>query len=351
MNVRTGLATALVLAASAAQAAPPCDHIAAFARQLPPKAWTAGDKALFPALIFDEFRSTIGDAKKISPLEASLAARGDVKAALNDDGGQWTVFVDRLAGTNLYALSSFQGTLRCQSTVFLEAPPGAEPRIVDRPPGDSGGEGEDCWTTVAGFARAFGQPIWVVHDIIQGSTTKASFVITPKAAGGWGAICSIDLTFKADYSLIERQCGDAAICKAGAKVANDVNLAYRRVRESDNKDEVFTFGQPAPAGMVDRVRALQDDNVTPDFPNFGPAKAEMRSFSGGAPIFFPIHVGGRWYVGVVGQEGVGWREDENTLFGVYAQRGETLEPLAGFVIARSLAGLVKAEVDRPDSPN
>jgi hypothetical protein len=348
MNTRIGLATALVLAASAAQAKPPCDQIAAFARHLPPKAWSAGDKALFPALIFDEFRSTYRDAKTLTPLEASLAGRDDVKAALGDDSGQSTVYIDRLAGTDLYALSSFQGTLHCQSMVFLEAPRGAEPRIVDRPPGDSGGEGEDCWTTVAGFGRAFGQPVWVVHDIVQAATTKASFAITPRTADGWGAPCSIDLTFKADYSLVARLCGGGAVCKAAGKMAHDVTLAYRRVRDSDNKDEVFTFGQPAPAGVAERVRDLQDDNAPLAFPDFGTSKGEARSFGGGGHILFPIQIGGRWYVGAVGQEGVGWREDENTLFAVYAQRGETLTPLAGFVIARSLAGLDKAAVDAPD---
>jgi hypothetical protein len=192
----------------------------------------------------------------------------------------------------------------------------------------------------------------VVHDLIWAASTQATFVVTPKTSDGWGPMCSIDLTFKPDYSLIERRCGDAAVCRAAGKVAHDVALAYRRFRESDARVEIFNFGQPAPAGMVEQVRYLQDDDAPLDFPDFGKTKGESRSFSGaGGHILFPLHIGGRWYVAAVGQEGNSFREDENTLFAVYAHRGDALHPLAGFVIARSLAGLVKAEVDRPDSPN
>jgi hypothetical protein len=342
-----GLGAILVLAAaSSALAASPCDYIRAFARQLPPTAWKAGDKALAPALVFDEFRSTNRQKEKISPLEASLATRADVLAALNDDGGQWTVFVDRLAGGDLYALSSFQGTLHCQGSVFVEAPPGHEPRIVDGPPGSEGGDGDMCWTNSAGFARVLGQPVWVDHDQIWGAAEHASFDITPRRVGGWGETCHLDLKFTADFVVSRSWCRDASVCAAAERIARGLVTKYQAPSRSVGAEADFTFGPPAPKTLTDRVKALAGGGPTFDFPATSSDGRPPLGFNEGGPDLFPLQIAGRWYIAGVHPDGVGWRTDEITDFAVYDLK--TLAPLAAFPVKRILTGLASAKVGPAD---
>lgn len=336
---RAGAMLAILALAGSARATP-CDQLAAYARKLPDSAWARGDAALAPVLAFDKPRSTA------SPFESRLAKLPKVRSAIGADSGTETVFIDHLAGTDLYALSTVQGTLHCQTTVFVRARPGGPARPVAGPA--SSGEADVCWTTSAGFARAFGQPVYVVHDGLFQDVKKASFEIAPWTGAGWGPTCRTELKFRADYALSERHCGDKSVCAAPGDIAKSVALAYNRAREGGNDGAGFRYGpaDPVQAATVKAFMAAQDSpsTWTPDFPAFGKDRTDDHPISYSGFALFPLTLDGRSLVGAIGHEGVGWREGANTLFAIYALNHGVLNPLAGFVFKRSLAGLESAKV-------
>lgn len=338
----TILAVALVAAPLLADASV-CDRLANFARKQPASAWATGDRALAPALVVDEARATSNKPPKVTPLEAALARRKDVRDAISADG--YEVFVDHLAGTDLYALSTVQGTLECQSTVLVLAPHGRPAKIIDAPKG--GGDGETCWRTSEGLGRAFGQPVHAVHDMIAPTAQTADFTLTPWTGDRWAGPCKLELTFRASYTLFERRCGEEAICAPAEKHALDLALAYNQFVEAKGDGAKFTFG-PAPPKLKAEVAALiasQDspETWTPDFPAFTGKTVEDRPISYSGFAMFPIVLEGREFVAALGHEGVGWRDSENTLVAFYDLKNGVLKSLAGYVVVRSLAALTKAE--------
>ena len=335
-----------VLALAGSASATPCDQLAAYARKLPDSAWARGDAALAPVLAVDKLRSTDPAAKEASPFEMRLAKLAKVRSAIGAESGAETVFIDHLTGSDLYALSTVQGTLHCQTTAFVRARPGGPARLVAEPAHRN--DRDVCWTTSAGFARAFGQPVYVVHDGLFAMLVEASFEITPWTGAGWGRTCKAELTFRAGYALAERHCGDKAICAAASDIARDVALAYNRARDGGSDGAGFTYGPAsvAHATAVKAYRSNQDRPTTwtPDFPAFGKDRTDEHPISYGGFALFPLTLAGRALVGGIGHEGVGWREGDNTLFAVYALKDGALTPLAGFVFKRSLAGLKSTAV-------
>ena len=342
MRIRVDLTIGLMVAASAAQAVTPCDRLVAYARGLPPTVWAMGDKALAPALVFGEDRPDNSKADVATAFERRLAARPEVHETLAvDDEG--SIQVDRLAGTDIYALTSVQGTMHCYTSMFLRARPGAEPSTVAAPRSLAGDDNEICWTTVEGVARAFDTPVHVVHDLLVPTATTATFTITPWRGAVWGPAGRAVLTFRAAYTLDDHYCGDQAVCAAGSKVASDVAAAYHRLRESNDQANSFAFGPPPPPEFAARIAAVKLTQAASDFPTFGAAAGREPGYGGSGHIVFPLQLDGHWYAAAVGEGGVGWREDETTLLAVFNLDGKTLPPLAGFVVRRSLAGLDSAK--------
>jgi len=335
---------ALGLVGGALAAPTPCDRLTAYARKLPDSAWASGDKALAPAVNFHTLRSAEPRSTEASPFEKTLAKLPKVRSATDADEYN-NVSVDHLDGTDLYAFSTVQGTLHCQTTAFLRVQPGGPVRLVHGP---SSGDDDPCWTTSGAFARAFGQPVYVVHDGLFPTAVTASLTMTPWAGARWAAACRVTLKFRADYALTERHCGDAATCAAAGHIARAVALAYNRAREGGGDGAGFTYG-PSRAGHAEAVKsflAAQDSpsTWTPDFPAFGREPADEHPISYGGFALFPLTLEGRDLVGAIGHEGVGWREGAETLFAVYILKDGSLTPLAGFVFERSLAGLTSATV-------
>jgi hypothetical protein len=335
------LVTTLVLATTAAQAVTPCDRLVAYARGLPPSVWATGDKALGPALVFDGDQSDDPKTGARTALEHRLVALPEAHESLGVDD-ESAIQVDRLAGTDVYALTTVQGTAHCYTSVFVRARPGREPLIVTGPK-SLGGDGTDiCWTTVEGLGRAFDTPVHVVHDLVLPTTITAGFTITPWRGADWGAACRAELTFRAAYALEDRFCGDKAVCETGAKVAREVAAAYNHLRETSDKADTFAFGPPPPPEFAARLAAVKLAEAAGDFPTFGAAAGSAPGYGGSGHVLFPLQLGDHWYAAAVGRGGVGWREDDTTLLAVFDLDGQTLTPLAGFVVKRSLAALDSA---------
>jgi hypothetical protein len=332
---------ALALANGALAAATPCDRLAAYARKLPDSAWARGDKALAPVLELDELRPPV------TPLEKSLTRLPAARSLA--DPMNTILEIGRFAGSDLYLLSSTQGTLHCQVFVLVRASPGQRPRTVETP--GNLGDGDQCWGNSATFGKVAGEPLFIVHDSIDDTQTKAEFNFRSFDGRAFGPACEVTLRFHAAYTLTERHCGDAAVCAAAGDIAPKVALAYNRAREGGADGAGFTYG-PAGAPQVaagTSFLAAQDSppTWTPDFPAFDKAASDDHPFSYSGFALFPLTLAGRDLVGAIGHEGVGWREGDNTLFAVYALKDGALTPLAGFVVKRSLAGLANAAVGPP----
>jgi hypothetical protein len=350
MKARTGLATVLTLAASAAQAITPCDRLVAYVRGLPPSAWAAGDQALAPALVFEPDRTSDAEGRPVKGFERRLAALPEVLEALGvDDDG--TLRVEHLSGTDLYAVTSVQGTLHCSSSVFVRTRDGKDNEIVPGPKSLSGDDNDICWTTAEGLARAFDMPVHAVHDLVGPTATTADFTLTSWTGSRWGAVCRATLTFRAAYTLTDHFCGDPSVCESGAKVARDVAIAYNQLRESDARADTFAFGPPAPADIAAKIAAVKLAPAGGDFPTFGGAGGNQLGYGGAGHILFPLQLGDHWYAAAVGHGGVGWREDNTTLLAVFDLADKTLTPLAGFVVTRSLAGLDSAKITPLKGPS
>ena len=349
MKAGCGLAAAVMLVASCAAAASPCDRIAAFARQLPPKAWAAGDKALAPALVFNVRRNTSGSVfgmKAASPFEIALAKRPDVEKAINvDKRGDLTIYASRL-GADLYEISAYDGSASCRSQVFVKAEPGQAPRIIGGPPWPADPQHMLCqgYGSDAGFARVFGHGVWVTHDMITGQVKTASLSIYPKAATGWGQGCKLDLVFRADYVISRRWCRDKPVCAAAGRIAKAVVVKYKTQRDSLGPEAEFHFGPPAPQAVVDRMRLVDESKV--HFP--GESDAPPLGFHGDSPAVFPIRIDGRWLLAAVGPDGVGWRTDEYTDFAINDFQAGRIVPLAGVAVKRALLRLSSAKVSAPE---
>lgn len=324
-------------ATSAADLAP-CEQLAAHARSLPDAAWINGFKTLSPQLTLAD-----RDAKP-SPLEAQLAALPSVRKALAAEDGSYKIYVERLA-TGLYVASDIQGTLDCETFVFLKTAPSGAATIVPGPPAFS----EQCWTDSGAAGRVFGRPAFVeTSDFPDPAGDQRRLEITPWTGDGWGPSCRLTLNYKIDFAVTERFCGDGDVCTAAMPFAANIAAAHGKAAS----DQPFDYGSPPTkeqAELLAKVGGAKPDEVaTPVFPTFGEkAKTAFDGFSYNGVDLFPLRLKGVTYIAAIGYGGVGWRQIGDSLLAIYSVDGDQLKPLAGFVIARSVTGLASAAVERP----
>jgi hypothetical protein len=333
--IAAGVVAALAGVPSTQAAAPQaslCDRLAAVARQVRPAAWARPWEALAPALRTNSYD------RKPTPFEADLAKSPVVREALGVDDGDETVQIDRLAGTDLYSPFTVQGTLHCQNMVFVRARPGRTPQIIGDPPALPDGI---CWTQDARFGEAFGRP---VSGAVSQTDDDDEILLMPWTGDRWGAACRLMLRFRNHYDITASHCGDPAVCKAAGEVALDIARAYGAKRKADRDDSPFTWGPKPPADVSAALNALKPKlPETTEFPTFRDEESPRDSdFSYSGFALFPIRLADRWRVAAIGHAGVGWREGPDTLLAIYDIKDGKLAPLAGFVMPRSIAGLVQA---------
>jgi hypothetical protein len=328
------------LSSPPADADQPCDRLMDQARHMPAGAWAKGVKALEPSLTINRaMNHPLG-------LEATLADMTEVKASLDDEDSNWTIFIDRLAGTDIYVASDYQGTLHCQSSVFIRAPQGAKPEIIDPPKGWQDGEGP-CWTQSADAGLAFGQPAFIEHGAVSQTNDDERIKITPRTATGWGVSCSFSLHFRPMFKRTNQYCGDLVACAAARRMATSIAEAYERSQERARHTGGFWYGHKPSDSEFTAIKRFIDPQMlagTTEFPMFGANDGLGYSYSGFA--LFPLTMNGRAYIAAIGHDGVGWRESRNTLLAIYMPNGGKLTPLAGFVIARSIGGLQSATLEK-----
>lgn len=301
--------------------------------------WVKGFKALSPQL-------TLADRDaKLSLFEARLAALASVRKALADEDGGYTVYVEPLA-PDLYVASDIQGTLDCETFVFLKIGPNGAAIIVPAPSAFS----DQCWTDAGQAGRAFGQGAFVeASDFTDPAANEQHLEITPWTGDGRGPSCRLTLTYKIDFAVTERFCGDGDICAAATPFAANIAAAHGKARP----DAPFRYG-PTPPSAADLALLAAvggdkpDEFATPPFPTFGEkAKTAFDSFSYNYLALFPLKLMGVTYVAAIGYGGVGWRMIGGSLLAIYSVDGDQLKPLAGFVVVKSVTGLASAVVDRP----
>jgi hypothetical protein len=316
----------------------PCERLATQARGLPDFAWVKGFKALAPQLALAD-----RDAK-LTPFEARLAGLASVKQALADEDGGYTVYVRQLA-PNLFVASDSQGTLECETFVFLKTGPNGAATIVPGPPAFS----ERCWTDSGTAGRVFGQPAFVeTSDFTDPAGDEQHLEITPWTGDGWGLPCQLTLTYRVSFAVTERFCGDGDVCTAATPFAADVAAAHGKAPT----DQLFSYGPPLTHAQTDLLAKVgggkPDEVATPVFPTFGEkAKTAFPGYSYNDVDLFPLKLKGVTYVAAIGYGGVGWRTIGDSLLAIYRVDGDQLKPLAGFVVVKSVTGLASATVDRP----
>jgi hypothetical protein len=340
------LAAALALAASLASGASagalqPCEGLAAYARTLPADAWAKGGaQALAPRLRLDD-RSK----HKPTPLEAALAKSPKLRTALGLEGTEMDVDVSRLAGTDLYAATSVQGTLECQTTVFVRAVAGRPFKVIKDPP--TLDQTDLCWTRGGSFGQVDGRAAFIVYGANSQTDDDEDIDIMPWTGTAWGPACRVELRFRTDYTITDSYCGDKGVCEAAGRVARDIAAAYGTKRKAGGDAHGFAWGPPASSKaraavqtFAGQVYAQHYGTGTTDFPTFG--KDEGHDFSYNGFALFPLKLAGQEYLAAIGHEGVGWRESADTLLAVYRLDDGEPVPLAGFVIPRSVSGLASA---------
>lgn len=320
-----------------AAAATPCEALAAHARALGPQAWSGGSEALRPWLQIES-----GDGEPTA-LEAALAKDPAVLKATANEDGNWTVTVERMPGSDIYAASTFQGTLHCQATAFMEARPGRPARMIDGPPG-VGGEGALCWTQRADFARVFGQPAYVEHGATSDTTADEDIRIIPWTEGRWGRACTLKLRYVPAFAVIARKCRDAKACAALDRKVVAIAAAYARQGQTSKGDVAFAY----PSGRTSQAvrsaaaaAAKRGMTESLNWPGFGAEPAD-RPVSSSGLAYFPLKLGSRDYVAAISPQGVGWRASKITLLILYSLGKDALVPQAGYAVEQGIETLKSA---------
>jgi hypothetical protein len=334
------LAALMAAASTAALCAPLCDRLAADAGRVKAAAWADGAKALRPMLRIDALNSAP------SPFEAALADVPIVRQAVG--GGSPDSFTGHLAGTDVYSVSTLQGTLHCQATAFLRARPGKPSHLIDAP-ARADVDGGLCWTRSGEFGQVYGQPAFIEHGPLTDRTVDEDIVVFPWTGDGWGPSCRLALRFRKTYTVTQQFCGDRDVCRAASGIAAAVARAHDRTLDAKAGRSAFRFGPPASGTQQAAVRRLvaarKASGGTVDFPTFG-AKDDGYSYSYAGFSLFPLTLDGRAYVAAIGHDGLGWRQSGPTLLSVFADDHGRLKPLAGLVVTLSNGGLEKAIVSR-----
>lgn len=317
-----------------------CEQVAAQARRLPAADWS-GPR--------DPYRRWVervepASRQKLSPLEIELLQAPELRKALDAETDQM-LGLSRLPGSDLYRLDLFGGSANCQSFVFVQAAPGRERRSVPTPIPAS-----PCWTQHGEFARVMGAPAFVVGGLDGTGQFHRTYRIAPWHQDDWGPVCTLRLKFAKGARLAGQHCSaDGPTCDAAEALSMRVVHAYEA--ELDGGSEValaqFAGGERVPAELQAIADASKARWHTPPAlsADLSGGNAFLTGLANARVRTVALKVSGRWVLAFVGRAGVGWRESETTLVGMYTVSDARLIPMAAYradLFARELLG---AEVD------
>jgi hypothetical protein len=318
-----------------------CEQLADEARRQPAAAWAAGADPLQQVLQI----ARRPPGQQPTALERELIGNPKLREALDAPADE-LLDVERLAGTDVYRIDSVQGTARCQSMVFVEARPGTAPRPIEAPVVDI-----PCVTQRGDFGHLAGQPLFVVHGAADMLQLERRYLIVPWTDRGWGQTCTLTTEFRQRLQLAGRYCSaDARLCEAGRDVAVGIAEAYEAARTGGPELQPlsFTAGRMPDPELL-RAASDLDRNALPAFPAFG-ADARWLNFfemnyANVEPASLVLWLDGRWWLGVVGRAGVGWREGSVSLLALFALHDGALVPMAGYQVRIVNDGLSRAVVE------
>lgn len=323
-----------------------CDGLVTHARSVSPGAWRQGvEEALAPFLTIEKERNPAINNSSDDTFGRSLVDLPWVRQALDDETGNWSEFVSRMPGQDIYMVSTYQGTLECQGVVFIQAPAGSNPKSI---PGPTGFDGGDCWTQSGKLGTVNGRPAFIEGGAENDHTFDTGYKIVPWTGTGWAQGCKLSLRFQSIFDLASRHCGDAKVCRAAEPIAPKLAKAYDGFRRTFNGGSqtafVFDRGQEAQAALKRLTENSAFPKDIPEFPRFG--DKDQTSYGGSYSYsgfqFLPLRIAGQWRLAAVGHEGVGWRETDRTLIAIFDENGGTLTPKASFEVQAVNAGLIEA---------
>lgn len=316
-----------------------CQRLAGPAERIPVVDWIASIHDPMDRLV--RGRAPSRPAHDLSPIEERLVNDPAWRRELSV-GPEAVLGVERLAGTDFYRVDSFQGTANCQYMVFVEASAATPPRRVSAP-----FEASPCTTQYGRFGHAFGLPLFMVGGSVAMSGLGRSYTISAWQGRrkGWTQACELKLEFERKLQLSGSYCSsDTALCTAAAGLAPAVVGAYERSAELD--PIAFAGGRQPPDALT---MQLGDKTSAPlEFPTFGGTTGEannpfLTSFSNSrAPARLALWIDGRWWLGVVGVAGIGWRESTTSLLVVYGLADSGPVPAASFQVETLPAGSAQA---------
>jgi len=326
---------AIAMSFSAASSGEPepglCQRLASEAEQIPAGEWVASINDPMNKLVGAR---TLNRAEhKLSPIEEELANDPGLHEKLSV-GPTETLGVERLEGPDVYRVDSFQGTANCQYMAFVEASPGKPLHHLPAP-----FDADTCTTQYGHFGHAFGQPIFMVGGVVEMTGLARSYTVSAWQGHGkgWAPACELKLEFKQTLKLSGSYCSpDTALCKAAARVAPAIADAYGQGVPLDPL--AFAHGHKPPEALA---KLLGDQpNAGQQLPTFGAKTAATVNpfftiFSNSRPpAGLALWLDGRWWLGVVGIAGVGWRASTTSLLAVYAVTDAGPVPAAGFQLQK-----------------
>lgn len=341
--MKTGL-IAIGMGMSAAISANPepsmCQRLAGLAEQVPAVDWVDSIHDPMDKLLKGSALSRSG--RKLSQVEKRLVNDPTLREEFSV-GPEAALGVERLAGTDIYRIDSFAGTANCQGMVFIKASAGQPIRRLSPP-----FKAEPCVTQYGRFGNAFGQPLFVVGGQVAMGELARSYTISGWNGRGkrWTQACELRLDFDQRLKLSGSYCSsEAPLCKAAAGLAPVIVEAFGKSSPLDPL--AFANGLEPPDTLLELVS--YESNALPEFPTFGAntegtANPFLTTFSyARAPARLALWIEGRWWLGVVGVAGIGWRESVTALVVISAMTEAGPAPVASFQVDKLSAGRARAQ--------
>lgn len=317
-----------------------CEQVATQARLLPAAGWSGPGDSLRRLIE----RLEPASPRSLSPLEGELLQAPELRRALGAEPDQ-LLGLSRLPGSDLYRLDRVEGSAACQSFVFVEAVSGYARRTVATPI-----PGSPCWTQHGEFARVVGSPAFVVGGLDETGQFHRSYRIAPWREQGWAPVCSLRLKIAKGFRPAGRQCSaDGPSCAAAEALSMPVVRAYEAERDGGPamRLEQFLGSDPLPAELQAAAEAAKSRwHTPPALPaDLSAGNSFLTGLANERVRTVALKLPGSWVLAFVGRAGVGWRESQTTLVGMYAVAEGRLTPLAAYRVDLVEGELLSAEVN------